>query len=799
MNGSREARLAGGLPAGAVLLGGLIMIAVTALALAGPTGAETPADPAGLGYIVVTAAPYNADPTGAADATAAIQKAIEDAYEQGRAVLVPSGAYTISDTLRLYEWRNWARGQERPSTPGRGRHNLFGSRSGGLRPVVKLRAGAAGFGDPSLPRPMIAYRKFKALNKDAVRYAVPVNPLGSPANFASSEAATFGNVLHGIDFDCNGNAGAIGVTCPGAQSCTLMDVKVIATGAYAGFYRMPGADSISGNIEVQGGRYGVIVGVNEIPGSATGGGDGSTIVGARLLDQTHAAYWTGDFGVGRLVGFHVRKGTAGSWLKQSGGSSAKGSAVLLDGVVEVRGVAAGSVALANAAGKNLYVRNVFVAGTDKLIRSGEFLPCTGTGAWKRIAEYAFNDQTNVDGNSDPTVFPSYRAGSRFESRTLIDGVLGAAAEPIPAAKAVVNDAPAPASTDEMVNRHVVPNLPMFSDGPFINVAAGGYRATPDDGTDDRAQIQRAIDDARAAGHNRVVIPKGVFHIGSPGLMLHKDTRLMGAGQSVTTLRWHDGWLPTTQVYLVNTADDAAATTFLGYLTLLAPTTPNIPLAHDFVGHYHWRAGRHSMTAALDLNLMMRTSKVKGQPTTFVEFSGAGGGRHFKLCNPYNTAMSGNYHADSRVLVVKGTTEPLWLYGVNMEFSKRGSPYMATNIEIVNARNVRIIGPKREGVSPTAIITDSANVAILASGGMRGPVRVGGGYLEITGTSHGILAACFNTQTAGRGGPPAPNGPAMIREAMAGRRPVAIPWPTMVSLYKRGELDDEAMSIGRASD
>ncbi|MBN1674030.1 MAG: hypothetical protein JXR37_23470 [Kiritimatiellae bacterium] len=44
MNGSTEARLAGGLPAAAALLRRLAIIAGTALALARSTGAETPAE-----------------------------------------------------------------------------------------------------------------------------------------------------------------------------------------------------------------------------------------------------------------------------------------------------------------------------------------------------------------------------------------------------------------------------------------------------------------------------------------------------------------------------------------------------------------------------------------------------------------------------------------------------------------------------------------------------------------------------------------------------------------------------------
>lgn len=57
--------------------------------------------PADAGIINVTAAPYNADNTGATDATAAIQAAIDLAKGnlKGKIVYLPNGTYLVSDTL----------------------------------------------------------------------------------------------------------------------------------------------------------------------------------------------------------------------------------------------------------------------------------------------------------------------------------------------------------------------------------------------------------------------------------------------------------------------------------------------------------------------------------------------------------------------------------------------------------------------------------------------------------------------------------------------------------------------------
>jgi len=52
------------------------------------------------GSLSVTDAPYHADPTGAADATAAINQALSDARSQGKAVYLPKGTFQITGPLQ---------------------------------------------------------------------------------------------------------------------------------------------------------------------------------------------------------------------------------------------------------------------------------------------------------------------------------------------------------------------------------------------------------------------------------------------------------------------------------------------------------------------------------------------------------------------------------------------------------------------------------------------------------------------------------------------------------------------------
>ena len=61
--------------------------------------------------------------------------------------------------------------------------------------------------------------------------------------------------VENLTIDCNGqkgNAGAIGLRFAAAQASDIHDVKVIATGAFAGIYDIPSRSSAgAANVEVE--------------------------------------------------------------------------------------------------------------------------------------------------------------------------------------------------------------------------------------------------------------------------------------------------------------------------------------------------------------------------------------------------------------------------------------------------------------------------------------------------------------------------------------------------------------------
>jgi hypothetical protein len=759
-----------------------------------------------LGYIVVTHYP-GVSANGAGDSTAGIQAAIIDAYNDGLAVLFPPGEYKISDTLKCYEWNFWDARRNHSRNPDDRKHILIGSALGAKRPVIKLAPNSPRFGDPKKPRPLIAYRVFSATNEKGIKAIEPDEPiLGAPPNFMDQPNILFDSEWRGIDIDCGGNAGAVGLTFRGAQDSSIEDVKVMATGAYSGISGIPGRNGGAFNIEVEGGRYGLDL--------SDGGLAGPVVAGARLIGQTERAIRQGDFCPLMLVGFHIvkDKGPVATVESKGGSSSAIGTMALVDGVVEL---GKGGLVFDNVnAAKTFYLRNVYVKGANELVKSGKQPAIEGAGQWTRIREYAYTDQ------ADPKGKPPYSARDRiFRTYSLIDGALGRVPEPV---CSIEKNSSAPPS--DLVSRHLWTALPSYEgqdDGtvvvappiPIANPAessdappAGRNAATrkknrkpnPTQAADARPAIQAAIDKASAAGHGRVFLPKGQYQIGGP-LILRANTKLFGVGRDITEIRWHDSWQPTSgMAFMLQTENDANADTTLAFLTIHTRTVGgnvNKTGAFEFdrFGAIHWRAGRHSMIAAIKLSREYAGKKMDlTNPRDVVKFSDSGGGKHYSLQQRSPQGSSAN--PGFRVLRIEGTREPLAFYGLNVECTKRGAVPCETNIEITNAENIRIYGTKREGDSPTIILRDSRNVAYYGLGRkVNNTFRGSGGLLQIYGASDNIVIAPAIIDSIDS----VPNGEPMLREQLAGGQKIEIAYPECISVYKRGEIDDSMFSASSA--
>lgn len=750
----------------------LLLVLCGAAAAALPEAAQQ--DPRfKLGYVVVTAYP-GVKPDGTADSTAGIQAAIQDAYADGKAVLFPAGTYLISDTLKCYEWNFWDARRGRAHNPDNRNHVLLGSTLGAERPLLRLKPDAPGFRDPGHPRPLLVYRVFTADNARATHPVEPSEPLlGNPPDFHDQPNILFESELRGIDFDCGGNRGAVGVAFRAAQESTIENVRVDATGATSGFRGIPGRNGGVANVEVDGGDYGLDL--------SDGGLAGTIAVGVRLTGQRQRALRNGDFCPLTVVGFRIAQDTGPVVeVPPKMYNIAVGTLCLIDGSIELK---RGGPAVADAAGRTVYLRNVYVGGTSELVLGGSQPTVTGSGVWSRIAEYAYADQTT------PPDAPNYKPGARwFRTWSLLDGKLSRTPEPVTTIEPNAGEPPA-----DLASRHLWTELPSYEgqdDGTIVPTMPP-YRAVPDDGHDDRPALQAAIDDASKAGHGRVFLPAGTFELGGT-LTLRANTRLCGVGRTVTQLSCLESWQPTAgEPTIVETVNDPQAVTTLAFLTINARTKGgglNAFGAHtyDRFNHLHWRAGRHSAVIGLGLAKEW-VRETASNPHDNVKITGSGGGRFYFLAPSWRWF---GRHPDCRALHVVGTTEPLSIYGLNLEFvAPDPASTPRTNIELTNASNVRIYSIKREMPTPTLILRDCHNVGIYGVGRqVSNPYRGSGGHLQILGDSDGIEVAPVVFDSVAQ----QPNGEPTLREALAGRPPVEVSYPECLSVYRRGRLDDNAM-------
>lgn len=704
-----------------------------------------------MGYLVVTY--YDGvNPDGTGDSGPGIQEAIYDAFDNDLVVFFPPGVYQVNDALKCYYWSFWDATRNKPrNPPGNKAYALVGSSSGISRPIIKLAPDAAGYDDPSNPRPVVVWRYFTATNSEGVNRVEPENPLsGVPDNFRDQPNVIFGWMFRNIDIDLSNNPGAIGGVFYSAQYCGVMDTRIDATNGYAGIYGVPGRNSFIGNVEVEGGKYGI---VNDASAA------GSVLVGARLYNQTEYAILNRDFCPYSVVGFDIKTSAPRAVVTDYdwNNTTATGTITMVDGKIEMTN---GGVVFDNSIGKNIYLENVYVKTSGEVLKSSSQHPIAGTGSWQHILQYTFTDQTPAEGDN---IFDSY---------SIINGNISQDPEPV---KKIENSHP----PGNLVSRHRWESIQVYegeNDG-VSNVKASPFNAKGDGLTDDWEAIQTAID---FSPNGKVFLPKGDYAISKP-LVLKSNTQLMGIGQNKSIIYSTDIWEGGPGNALVETVDDADATTFFGFIGFWDEASAQENTNGGFI---HWKAGKNSMV------LMTRHKKKWGsfygkEPRYNYWYSDNAGGKHF-ICPHLEEAGS---NIKNRHVLIEGTKEPLVFYGLNVESYKSRSAgdieKIETNVEIKNSENIRIHNMKREGSSPTIIIRDSKNIGVYGMGRLNSSSNSAyGGYNQIYGESDNILFAniLLDRQKSSKISP-------ILEEDIDGHPYLKIDYPNCISIYKRGELKD----------
>lgn len=149
--------------------------------------------------INVALPPYEARPDDAVDDTAAIQRAVTDHVDTGRSLYFPAGTYLLSDTIKAKD------------SAGRWRAHLTFQGQNRDGTVLRLADGAAGFGDPKNPKPLLATGS----------HWQEGDGLDGGGNKA------FRNNIFDLTFDTGfGNPGAVGVDWAVSNQGAIKDVTV---------------------------------------------------------------------------------------------------------------------------------------------------------------------------------------------------------------------------------------------------------------------------------------------------------------------------------------------------------------------------------------------------------------------------------------------------------------------------------------------------------------------------------------------------------------------------------------------
>lgn len=503
----------------------LVCLLVTTLAAGTPTAILPEGVDAGdrmvqLGVLDVTKAPYRADPTGAIDATNAIQRAADDARDYGLVCFLPEGTYLISDTIscqikmtRLATPKHIEGGSQhywpiqRPIV-------LMGSTKG-RRPVLKLSDKAQGFDDPARPKVMIyiwAQTYFDAPGKD------------EPVWGKEQPNISFNHFFKGIDIDIRGHAGAIGIRHSGSQGSTLQDVKIDATGAYAGMNNCCGQGGGTYNVEVLGGRYGIVID----PDSRF-----PLLTACHFQGQQQAAirYAKGGSQVPTLL--------VGCGLEPAGDvavdlSTERGYAglIMVDCVIDLR---PGSTICKTKKRENIYLEDVSVRGAATV--------CTDDA--KKLAPEQW---TSIERYSSHT---AGAVNSINGVETSTETAVWRAARSAPDLRAIC--------------RKHYRGTPSFEDADAVNVKSFG--AVGDGTTDDTKAFEQAI-----ASQEKIFVPKGRYKL-SGSLRLRPKTQLFGLSREFCLIgdfasgRGQSQRGGSGENFSLETPDDADAAPGLTFLTV----------------------------------------------------------------------------------------------------------------------------------------------------------------------------------------------------------------------------------------
>lgn len=619
------------------------------------------------GILDVTKPPYATDNTGRKDVTHVLQRALIDARDAQLLCYLPAGKYLVSDTLEgivgVVQWDEWPYGGHADPWVAEASFYypcvLMGSR-GTDRTVIVLADKAAGFDDPSNPKPVIHF------------WARSMQSFGPRDPNMPQPNINFNQKIMSLDIDLGRqNPGAIGIDHRGAEGATIEDIRVNATGAFAGLRNAPGSGGAMHHIEVHGGRHGLYL---------SGSQPSPLVSDVRLFGQTETSVFCQTRGPLTIVGADID----GAGIRGVLANAAWNGAIsIIDSVVRVR-----SQGLAVDTKRSLVMDNVWVQGCKHIATIHDNPPLEGkVKDWTHVKQYVAPGVQN---------YPTHLGGHtgtdsvwiNQKSKKMPITIVGRLQQP-------------PAK--EILARHALEDLPNWDGPDVVNVKEPPFKAKGNGKDDDTAAIQLAIDN-----HERIFLPKGQYRISKP-LKLRANTKLFGLTNLLTTVTSIDDAAAFSNVDnpmpLVETVDSADTSTSLQMMTL------QVPVRNPCVYALHWRAGGESVVRNIYPIRGIWHPHAIAMSHPLVVISDSGGGRW------YTQTLLGwwSQGPDYRHLLVDGTRQALRFYHLQPQHARSDAM-----IELRDARNVDVYSMKAEGDVTILWLNKCENVRLFGYGGNASP-------------------------------------------------------------------------------